>query len=224
MFWKSILQGFNIFVQPAVGGGCLVMALAYLGYRWVIARFTNLPEGKDAMGPGCLIQVLGLLIQGLMIAFFVLLLLPVFLGTQTQLSWSSVEPMGFVAVRSGLLATFIVTLASFFPLIGPLIGNSPGLESFLISCLTFRLLSPLYLEALLGPQTFAHLFPGVLPIAGYLLLTLILTRLLFGLTVGYLWRKKAQCRWRLTLGAGLDFIAGLLPFLMYTQWVRLHLP
>lgn len=219
MLWNSIVGALSYFKNPWIGIFCSSLVLVYFFYLLIIRLVTNSAGNSDAAGPGCLTQFLGLFIQAFVIAVFVLLLLPLLLGTDHHISLHAVEPLGFVAVRSGLLAMILVTLVTFFPYVGNLLGASPGLESFLIATLTFRFLSPLYLEALLGQGFKLKTLYPPWPIALiYLVLAFLLTRLLL-LFFALLASRTGASDWFLKrIGPSLDILGGILPFFMYAQY------
>ncbi len=193
-------------------------------FWYLIKKFSTFAADPERAGPGCLIQILGLLFQTILIALFVFLLLPIFLGQSQSISWQAVEPLGFVAIRASLLALIIVTLISFLPFLGRWMAGSPGLETFLLATLTFRFLSPLYINALVGDSIpMKSFFPGVWDSLGYLLMALVLTRLTM-VVVFYLkkpigpYKSNQPGLW----GPLIDILAGILPFLMYAQGVALR--
>jgi hypothetical protein len=188
----------------------------------LIQRLSPLAAEPERAGPGCLTQILDILIQTLLLAVFILICLPIFLERSSVLSWQEVEPLGFVAIRSSLLAMIGVTLLSFIPFIGRTLAGSPGLEVFLLATLTFRLMSPLYLEAWLGSEhNLVNFYPGLWDSLGYLLLALLLTRLI--MVAGFSLLKKYSTPWKNWLGPLLDILAGLVVFLMYAQGTALRL-
>lgn len=211
-YWESLTGFIHYFQIPVIWFG-LAGLLAGLSLFWFLMQkifpFATSPERA---GPGCLTQILDLLFQTLLVALFVLLLLPVLLGQGREISWQAVEPLGFVAIRSSLLAMILVTLISFIPWLGKWLAGSPGLEAFLLAVLTFRWLSPLYLEALVGQKVaLSTLYPGVWDSLAYLLAALLLTRL--SMVATFPLRKHPL------LGVMVDILAGILPFLMYAHGV-----
>ena len=150
MFLSSIFGVWTYFKNPWIWVFTLGLCSLYFAFLMLIRMVTRGADGSDPAGPGCLAQFLGVFLQAIIIAGFILLLLPILLGVSPELNPTTMEPLGFVAVRAGLLALIIVTVATFFPLIGPFLASSPGIEGFWIATLTFRLMSPLYVEALIG--------------------------------------------------------------------------
>ena len=186
------------------------------------------PDAESA-GPGCLIQILGIFLQAIGIAVVLLLLLPILLGTASTLSWQAVEPLGFIAVRSGIFAMILVTIVSLFPYIGPLLASSPGVEAFLLCWLTFRFLSPLYLHVGTEKET-AGLFPPWWIVVTLILFSFLLSRLMTLAVVGTgnklkgkgILGEKSYRWWVEVIGPSLDILGGILPFLYYARWVALY--
>lgn len=220
MAWKVLLGLKSYFGNPWIWGFIVVLPVLYFVYSWIIRMTTPPASESQGAGPGCLVQILGLFLQSIGIASVLLLLLPVLLGVSENISWSAMEPLGFVAVRSGLFAMILVTVASFLPGIGKILGSSPGLEAFLLSWLTFRFLSPLYLETSVGKGIDVKLFfpPWwivlVLAVSAWLL-----ARVLMFLVLGLAGKFKNQGFWVSAVGPSLDILGGILPFLYYARWV-----
>ena len=219
MLLNSITGAFAYFKNPWVGIFCLCLVLAYFTFLMTIRLATATAEDQDAAGPGCLTQFLGLFIQAFIIAAFILLLLPILLRVDSGVSLQAVEPLGFVAIRSGLLAMIFVTVVTFFPWIGTFLAASPGMESFLIATLAFRFLSPLYLEALIGPGTqLQALYPSWGVSLIYLILALVFTRMLL-IFFTLVSRRTGSKDWVLQrIGPSVDILGGILPFFMYAHY------
>jgi hypothetical protein len=214
MVWNVLLSLETYFRNPWIWGFIITLPVLYFIYSLII-RWTSQPAAETrGAGPGCLLQILGLFLQAIGIASILLLLLPVLLGILEDVSWPAVEPLGFVAVRSGLFAMILVTVVSFFPWIGNFIASSPGLETFLLSFLTFRFLSPLYLEALIGKGIETKVFfPPWWIVLILCILTWLLGRLIMILVL------KLGKKWTSAVGPSLDILGGILPFLYYARWV-----
>lgn len=232
MLGNSILNGFHLAIHPEVFLLSLLLIGLNMGFLISIRYATRPTENQDTVGPGCLVQVISLLFQGILIAIFVLLLLPILLGVGNHISWKSVEPMGFIAARSGILAMAILSFLCFFPFLGKFISSSPGIETFLLGALTFRFLSPKYIEAFLGEKSAnASLYPNVWQSLIFLVLAFLFTRVLILIIVNISnILKKQGARWERTvdfvlniLGPSLDILGGLLPFFMYACWVKLSI-
>jgi hypothetical protein len=87
------------------------------------------------------------------------------------------------------------------------------LEFYFLSWLTFRFLSPLYLEAIVGTgNPVPALFPPWWIVLLLAVLVFLLSRFLQGLVL------KVE-RWNSAVGPSLDILAGILPFLYYARWV-----
>ncbi len=230
MFLKSISSGIQLFALPQVWWLLIPFIGLYLVFAWVIRLATHSKESQDAAAPGCLVPIVGILFQGLWMALFVLLLLPILLGIESEVSWNSVAPLVFVAIRAGILGTLILTLLTFLPKIGPLFASSPGLESFLLGSMTFRIASPAYLEAILGKGILhKNFYPGFLPTLGYFFFTILLTRIFMFLShrvAAGIKNPEGKNFPRIILhyiGPSFDLLGGILPFFMYTQYVRWNL-
>jgi ABC-type transport system involved in multi-copper enzyme maturation permease subunit len=226
MAWNVFLHLKFYFQNPYLWGSLAVAPLFYFFYLWIIRKSTQADIEGQGAGPGCLVQILGLFLQAVMISSLILLLLPILLGVARQVSWQAVEPLGFVAIRSGLLAMILVTVLSFFPGVGKILGSSPGLETLLMSCLTFRFLAPLYLETLLGKGApLKNYFPPWWIVLILCVFSWLISRLLMLLifTVVKHREPSKSVPWRATVGPSLDILSGILPFLYYAAWVAYSL-
>ncbi|MCB1214490.1 MAG: hypothetical protein KDK66_03325 [Deltaproteobacteria bacterium] len=150
MFFDSLSQAATLFFKSWSLMGLAFLLIFYGLSEWMLKRATPDSQESKGAGPGCLISLLSLLIQSLGLAFLLMLLFPLLSGHQSQLSWSIVEPMGFIALRAALMITFILSLITFIPWIGSLLANSPSLESFLASSLCYYFILPYYLELYFG--------------------------------------------------------------------------
>lgn len=225
MFLSSILGVWSYFRNPWIWVFTIALCTLYFLFLIAIRLATRAGGESDPVGPGCLAQFLGVFVQATIISGFILLLLPILLGISHEMNPSTVEPLGFVAVRAGLLALIIVTVATFFPLIGPFLASSPGIEGFWIAILSFRFMSPLYVEAALGQKPVpTGTYPATWETLGYFFMALILTRFLFFLF--HQWaRKFPEKRIFLVsfLGPSVDILGGILPFFMYAWYVGSNL-
>jgi len=231
MFWKTLPKAFALFSNPWIALACLSLVLINFIFFIILRRGTQSKESNEGGGPGCLFQIVGLLFQGVTLALFVLLLLPILLGSSTRLSWQEVEPMGFIAARSGILAVLILSVLSFIPYLGRFLAGTPGLEAFLMATLTFRFLSPSYLEAMTGIKSkLTNLFPDFWASLGYLTLALLLSRLIMlaTFTISRGWGRSnfkpnsGQDFLTGTIGPSLDILGGIVAFFMYAQYVQLN--
>lgn len=185
MSFSNILsEAFSYFVNPWVLLLVILLLALYFGYELGILKVTDITlasakADEPSAGPGCLIQFLGIFTQAFVVALFLLLLLPILMGVSSSIDWQQVEPLGFVAIRAGLLAMLSVTALSFIPWIGGQLAASPGLEFFTLATLTYRFMIPLYLEAYLKHSVvIGNIYPSYLKLACYFILTLVLTGIL----------------------------------------------
>ncbi len=226
MFWQSIPKAFVLFSHPTVAMTLGSYLLLSVGFSYLIGVFTQNPQSQTGAGPGCLVQVLGLLLQALLIAPVILFLLPLLLGALPQSHWSLVEPLSFVALRAGILAVCVVMFLSWSPWIGPFLSKNPGLETFLLATLTFRWLAPSWsfssdpLAA--SPLKFPNLWESLAYFVFAFLLGKIFLLVLWGLERGYritLLRQTTNPNlWIKRWADFLEMLAGMLAFLMYASY------
>ena len=223
MFWRSIWHGLELFGNWQVATAALIFfglqVLTTETLRWS----TGQKEMQDAASAGCLAQIVGVLLQALLLGLFLLLLLPILLGLQTTISWSSVEPYAMLAARAGIAAALAVSILAFIPGLRQILAGSPGLEILIGGGILFRLLSHPYLEKIFGTKIPASsLYPNFLHCLGYLLLAFLLGRALMLATLPLRSPPGATPnRFTRLWGPSLDCLIGILVLAMYAQYAAL---
>lgn len=225
MFLASLSHGLKILVHPSVAFATLLFLAAQVVYFALIRWSTGQKEMTDAFSAGCLTQIVGVLIQALILSLLLLWTLPVMLGLDANASWSAVEPFAMLAVRAGLVAALTIALLSFLPGLGTFLGGSPGLELLLGGGVLFRLLSHPYLEARLAKKIPAEtLYPGFLECLAYLALAFLVGRLLMLATLRLRQAPgQAPNAFTRVWGPSLDSLVGIVFLYMYAQSVALRL-
>ncbi|MCE9623936.1 MAG: hypothetical protein K8R69_00560, partial [Deltaproteobacteria bacterium] len=198
-----------------------LQALIFQTLRWS----TGQEEMRDAASSGCLVQIVGVLLQALLLGFFILLLLPLLLGLQSTISWSSVEPYAMLAARAGIAAALAISVLSFIPGLRQLLAGSPGLEVLIGGGILFRLLSHPYLEKIRGAKIPASaLYPNALLCLGYVLIAFLLGRALMLATLRLRPPPSgAPNRFTRLWGPSLDCLIGILVLAMYAGYTALAL-
>ena len=225
MFANSFSAAFALWKNP--GWLALVAAwlVYYLLYSGVIRLLTSAKESAGAAAPGCLVQLIGVLLQSLIVGFLILLALPIWLGLLDHLEIRSLSSFILLATRAGILAGIGLTVFMFIPGINRLLAGSPGLEAFLLGGAIFLLSAPLYWERT-SPDAASHQlrFPGFFATVGYLIAVLFLSKIIF---LGWNFlksRSHAGSRWQKMLnrlGPLADLLAGIFVLSAYATWVKL---
>ncbi|HCU23978.1 MAG TPA: hypothetical protein DF383_03095 [Deltaproteobacteria bacterium] len=225
MFLTTFSQGWKIFGNLSV----ILFTLAFLAWQvfyFSAIRWASSRSGmSDAASTGCLTQVLGVLLQALGLGVLLLVLLPVLLGLQSQVSWNSVEAYAMLALRAAVLAAVAMSLLSFLPVLGRWLAGSPGLEILLGGGILFRLLSHPYLKAKFGENLPASLYPGFWESLVYLALAFLIGRLVMLATFRFhagSGKNPNAFLLRIT-GPTLDCLVGIAVLYLYTQYTAVVL-
>jgi hypothetical protein len=226
MFWQSLPHSIRLFGLPQAWLLIAALLTSYAFYFWLVRLATSAKESANAAAPGCLVQLVGILFQGLWMGLFVLLLMPLALGIG-EISWNQAESFALLTIRAGILASLAVALLSFIPGIGKLLGTNPGLEAFLIGAAVFRLSAPLWIErGPWGKPENSVSFPNAWESLAYLAFAFLLGKGL-QIVVKALERPFPNSpRSRIILsavGPTLDILAGILALSAYIHYVKLSL-
>jgi hypothetical protein len=192
----------------------------------VLGLLMNDEAGGARMTVGCLLTMVGRpVVQGIMMALVIAFLIPLMLGagyiTPVEAVMSNLAGIAIV----GIMAIVIITLISFVPVLGQMITDVPGVMTFLMGALIFRLLVGGDIDLVLAEYGVEELrYPGFLASAGFLLLT--------GVLVAVAWFGGSLLAAALSQGSsnggsdleflvisGLGTMAGMLPVFMYGSYV-----
>ncbi len=223
MFLACFAQALSLWKNPHYLGLVFLLCLGFYLYTWGIRLATSAQESVGAAAPGCLVQLIGVLVQGLLMGFVVLFALPIFLGVDERFSWEGISSFILLATRAGILASIAITLLSFIPGLGRVLASSPALEALLVGGTVFRLTAPLFFErSALGALGARLSFPGLGVSLAFLGVTFFLSKiLLLALETG----KQAAGRGAALRGMGpiLDLLIGIFVLSAYASWSKLSL-
>jgi hypothetical protein len=184
-------------------------------------------EGRQAAG--CLTQMIGgTIFQALLLGGIVLYLTPLMLGGDQAMPLSFFTTFAWPIVKACFLALVITLVLSFLPVVGGLISNTPGVDTFIQGVVIFRFFSAGFIERLLERADIhvANLYPGFWASIGYLALATVLVYACFfafaalGVTLSRN-RYTGDGAPSFFLGMALIPILGMLPLFMYANHVAL---
>jgi len=225
MFAQSFSAGLALWKFPAWLALVAAWLLYYYLYSAVIRLLTNPKESVGAAAPGCLVQLIGVLLQSLAVGILILLALPILLGLQEHLSFDSLASFLLLATRAGMLAGLGLTVLMFIPGVNRLLAGSPGFEAFLLGGAIFALSAPLYWERISTTSGSHRLkFPGFLSTLGYLATVFFLSKIIFLAWNFFKNRTHPGSFARRILdrlGPMLDLLAGIFVLSAYATWVKL---
>jgi len=229
MFWASLLAGAAVLLQWKIW----VALLLYVIANWIVLSvgaglFSAAESGSGkAGGAGCIFMfIVHPLLQGVLISFFIVFMLPVMLGSSSTTGLSDVASMVWPVTKAGIVATVAVAVLCFIPIIGSLIAGSVGLQTFIMGAIVFRLFFAAIEDEFQMPAG-QPIYPSVWNCLGYLVISAILVWLLTmlgALLSSFLEASDhdgASTGTAVMVGSLLGILGGFLPLFMYIQYVVL---
>ena len=230
MFWQSVLGGFGVLAHWQVWVAIILYAV--LSFAWLIGigLVVGKSESGARMAAGCLTLIGGMLFQTLLLGVLVLFLTPIMLGGEHTM------PLGFFATFAWPIAKacFIALVVSGIFAMLPIIGDAPGLTTFIKGVIIFRLFSVDFIIYLLTMEYLRkgatlhvpNLYPGFWSSVGYLAITagsVYICILIFAAFEIKISRNKYSDEGVVStlVGMALMPILGLLPLFMYANYVTL---
>lgn len=229
MFWNSLFAGMLVFLSWKIWVALLLYLLANM---LVLATggglFAAAEKGSGAAGTaGCLFTMfVPPLMQGVLMSIFVLFMYPVMLGVGDASSLQEALPMLWPMIRVGVLAIIFVVAVCFIPVLGAFIAESPGIQTFIVGAIIFRLFLGAGLHEL-GVTTTQSPYPSLWACLGYVVISGVLVKILMliGAAVAHSLEKSQHdaisALVTVTVAPVLGLFGGFLPFFMYVQYVKL---
>jgi hypothetical protein len=209
----------------------LFYAVVNLGFLFAVGGImgSSGAEGKREFA-GCLTHVVGApILQGATIGVVVAFLLPIILGFGGTTSVSLLAANLKGIALAGVIGVVVSILVSLVPIIGTFVSQ-PGVQSFIVGLVVFRILSDGAIGVLLerAGRPDAAVYPSLWLTLGYLVIASVLV---YGTALALVFVQAKRDREPETLsetltvvgGMSLGFLAGLIPLLMYGQYVGLSL-
>lgn len=227
MFWSSVLHGFKVLAHWEVWLALVLYGVATFVWLWLIGRVLGGGESGKRQVAGCFVHAIGgTLYQGLLQTLLVVWLMPIMLGGDDAIDLSYVPSFIGPLVFAAIISTVVVFFLTIVPLVGSLLENTPGLDTFLQGMIIFRLFSASYLSQVSGDSG-GSVYPGFWHSAGYVLVALVATWTLM-LSLSALAHRFSKSEEEsegvlFLLAPSLLKLAGLLPLFMYAGYVAQNL-
>ncbi len=227
MFWASLLAGAAVLLQWKIWAALVL----YVAMNWLVlvsgaGLFSAAESGSGAAGAGgCVFMfVVRPLLQGILISFFIVFMLPVMVGGHDITSSSDVITMAWSVTKAGIVATVAVMVLCFIPIVGALIAESVGVQTFIMGAIIFRLFFATAEDEFHITQG-QPIYPSFWSCLGYLGISALLVWLLTmlgALIYSSLERSEhdsASAGMAVVVGPLLGILGGFLPLFMYVQYV-----
>ncbi len=229
MFWASLSAGAAVLLSWKIWVSILIyLFVSFLPLALAAGLFSAVDSGSGAAGAGgCLFSVIGRpLLQGVFVSFFVIFTLPLMLGSTNATPLADVITMAWPITKAGLIASVAVTVLCFIPIVGDLIANSIGIQTFMMGVIVFRLFFGVVEEQLALPEN-AAIYPslwgclGYLAISGVVVWALTMLGALVGSFLEGSGHDSASAGFALVFGPLFGIVGGFLPLFMFVQYVEL---
>lgn len=231
MFWSSMLAGLGVLGHGSVWLGIFLLVAAQFAFLVITSAIFGGGESEKQMMAGCLFTSLGApVFQGFVMSVFVCFYPPLMLGGSGTMPSTVVLSYLWPLAKAGFIAVIALVLLCILPVLGSMIAESPGIQTFLLGVIIFRLVAgPAVAELSQKYSISSSVYPGFWSSIGYLIIAGVLARLvLFG---GALISVVAKDRLRseqaeaivMALAPSVGVLGGILPLFMYTQHVQLAL-
>ncbi len=222
--------------KPTISAGFLVLQhkeiwfaiLAYAGATMLVRGVTSRMSGEKV---GSFSYILGsFIIQTLFLPPLVGLWTPLLAGAGHASAMSVITEFYLPLLGLAGLTAGGVMIVSMIPGIGRLLATTSGLGEFIVAIVTFRYMARVILGVYVANDKLAgNIFPGTSETIKYVLVALVFTGV--HAIVLKVWatetsRYKYESEQKqesvgFFTGPTIGVTAGLLPFFMYTQWVRM---
>jgi len=228
MFWGSIIEGLAILGHWEIW----LATVIYMGINFAFLIVVTKTAGEDEFGEprlgGCLFYMIGApLLHAMLMSLMIAFLLPILLGGSSVTSFSTVIGLIGPIIKSGIVAMVAVIIFSFIPLFGAFIAKSPGIQSFLIGVIIFRLLSDYAIDQVINEANMqGNVYPGFWSSLGFLIIAGVLVRLVMFLLVLISTPFEETMFGELiptVIGPVFGLLGGIIPLFMYSSYVRLSI-
>ena len=143
IFWMSVIEGLAVLGHWEVWASVILYLTAVFVFMTIGATVMGVDEYGGRNISGFLFYIIGAsLFQGILMSLMLFFLLPILLvrGASATTVAEIVVSL-WPIIKIGVIASILVTISCFTPLIGGFIRSSPGIQVFLEGVIIFRLLS-----------------------------------------------------------------------------------
>jgi len=226
MFWDSITEGLSILSHWQIWAAVIVYAVVN-NVALIVSGLIAGDESGGRQAAGCLFWLIGgTILQAAMAGLLIAYLLPLLLGGEEANTLSEIFSAIWPLTKASGIACLTVIGLTLIPVAGQIVAHSPGIQSFLVCVIIFRLLVADGIEQLIQGNDLWSVYPGFWQSAAYFLIASALiwiTNIVFAYLMVLLEERGYDLSSILGLVVApiIGVLVGLLPLFMYASYVQL---
>jgi hypothetical protein len=222
LFLQSVLDGFRLLAFWHVWLGVLFYVIGFGVYLLILSRIVadNGQGGRELAG--CLTNLIaGPVVQGVLTAIVVAFLLPILLGGENPLALSDISNFFWQIALAGIIGVVIAILVGLIPFVGRMLTDAPGVQTFIIGAVVFRLLAgPAVADILNRAGLTVEVYPSIWLTLAYMGIAVVffyVATLLVALVAA---RREESAGGMLlvVVGPAMSVLGGLLALFMYSAY------
>ncbi len=230
MFFEAVVAGLRILSRWQVWVAVVTFSLLNLGFL-LLATWPargNPDEVERKAGLGRLLEMVGgPLLHGILMSVMIYFLLPTLMGGADLTPALETASLLWHVFLAGAKAVAIVVVLGLIPFLGDFIVDSVGMRAFLTGVLVFRfMIAPTVEPLLAAAEAGSGIYPGLWVSLGFVVIAAVLEKLALLISalilIPFEGRKPGEVL-PIVIAPALVFLAGIIPLLMYTSYVRLLL-
>lgn len=233
IFLMSIIEGLAVLGHWEVWASVVLYLAAVFVFMRIGATVMGADEYSGRDISIFLFYIMGAsLFQGILMSLMIAFLLPILLGGPSATPISVIVVSLWPIIKIGVIASILVTISCFIPLIGGFIRSSPGIQVFLEGVVIFRLLSEYAIGLILTEaNVYGNVYPGFWASIGFLIIAGVLVMvMMMGLPLllrllsisPYPYNPVAETL-SIVAGSVIGVLGGILPIFMYSSYVQLSI-
>lgn len=224
MFWQSVWDGFGLLAFWEVWVGVLFYIVGMFVYLLALSKIMGEEEQAGRQMAGCLTNLIaGPVVQGVLTAIVVAFLLPIMLGGEKALALADISGYFGQIALAGVIGVVTAILIGIIPVVGRMITDQPGVQSFIIGAVVFRVLAGPAVQDVLGRagRATAAVYPSVWLSLGYIGIAVVFVYIIMFLAAVLATRLAESSGSLLTavVGPAVGMLGGLLTLFMYSAYV-----
>jgi hypothetical protein len=142
LFWRSLWDGFGLLTLWQVWAGIFFYVVAYFVYLFAFSKMVGEDENAGRQMAGCLTNLIaGPVVSGILTSIVVAFLLPIMLGGKEALAFSDIAGFFDQIAIAGIAGVGAAIGIGFVPVVGSMLTDAPGVHTFIIGVVAFRILA-----------------------------------------------------------------------------------
>jgi hypothetical protein len=224
MFWQSVWEGFRLLAFWQVWIGVLFYVVGLYAYLFALSKMVGGEKQAGRLMAGCLTNLIaGLVVEGVLTAVVVAFLLPIMLGGERALALSDISSYFGQIALAGTVGVATAILIGLIPVVGRMLTDAPGVPTFIIGVVVFRLLAGPAVQDILARagRTTASIYPSVWLSLGYIGIAVVFVSVTTHLAalLATRWDKSSGGVLTAVIPPAVGVLGGLLPLFMYSAYV-----